>query len=166
MEDICCQLIVAQIDLVTQFQIRLDRIEAAVLQLVGLHLLDDSYAAALLLLVNQNARARIRNRAQRQVQLVAAIPAQRVEDVAGHALRVDPYHGRNAVDVSCDQDQRRLMLSRPVSAGVEALERQQAKLSPAGWEVDGCDLLQVGQRHGMAPYRWVSDQPLGRSSAE
>jgi hypothetical protein len=48
-----------------------------------------SDAAAFLIFVQKDSGARVCDRSQRQLELLSAIAAQRVEDIAGEALRVD-----------------------------------------------------------------------------
>lgn len=66
----------------TQSFIGLDRIEAAVLQGIGLQLRHQSYAAPLLLFVDQDARPSFRNHGKSHFQLLTAIATQRSENIA------------------------------------------------------------------------------------
>src|SRR5206468_926039 len=69
--------------------VRLDGIEAVLLlELVGAHLVAEADAPALLPRVNEDASPLGGDLLQRQVHLLAAVAAHRVEHVAGDALRV------------------------------------------------------------------------------
>ena len=94
-----------------QFNIGFYRIHALILQLICLQFGHQADAAALLLLVEQNARALFGDAAHGQLQLQAAIAAQRAEDVASKALRVDADNGRHGVDVAHDQCDQTLYLA-------------------------------------------------------
>ena len=59
------------------------------LQLVGPELVEQADAAALLGHVEEDARALLLDARERPLELLAAVAAERVEDVAGQALRVD-----------------------------------------------------------------------------
>ena len=80
-----------------------DGVEALVLELVGAELGHEADAAAFLLLVEQDAGAFVGDAGEREVELVVAVAAQGVEDVAGEALRVDADDGRRGVDVAEDE---------------------------------------------------------------
>ena len=77
--------IVPQIGREAEPLVRLDRVGAFVLQLVGANLVGEADAAAFLVEVNQHASPFVSDAAQCFVQLRAAIAARRMEDVAGHA---------------------------------------------------------------------------------
>ena len=64
-------------------------IQPLVLQFVSLQLRHQADASAFLLFIDQDARALFCNHGQRHFQLFAAVAAQRAEDIAGEALRVD-----------------------------------------------------------------------------
>ena len=70
-------------------EVRVDGVHPLLLQLVRLQLVQQPDAASLLGHVQQHAAALGHDRAQRELELLAAVAAQRVEDVAGEAFRVD-----------------------------------------------------------------------------
>ena len=76
---------------VSELDVGFDGIEAPVLKLVSPELGHQADAAALLLLVEQNACAGLGDLAQRQLKLQTAVAAQRTEHVPGEALRMNPY---------------------------------------------------------------------------
>ena len=65
-----------------------------VLQRVGTDLVDDTNAAAFLLLVNNHSATLFRNRLHRKVKLFAAITFCRMKNIAGQTLRVYPDRNR------------------------------------------------------------------------
>ena len=79
-----------------------DRIETLVLQRIGAQFVDEADAAPLLCQINQNAGARLGDLGNRTLQLFAAIAAQRGEQIAGEALRMDAHQCRNAAIGSAD----------------------------------------------------------------
>ena len=95
-EDLRADAVVAQVGGEAELQVRLDGVEPAVLQRVGAQLVREPDAAALLAQVEQHARAALGDRAQRRVQLRAAVAALRAEHVAGEALRVHAHQRRLA----------------------------------------------------------------------
>ena len=76
----------AAVGLVAEFEVGFDGVEALVLELVGAELGHEADAAAFLLLVEQDAGAFVGDVAEGEVELVVAVAAERVEDVAGEAL--------------------------------------------------------------------------------
>src|SRR5215212_3864553 len=74
-----------------ELEIRLDGVEPAFLELVGLQLVEQADAAALLRHVEEDAAFLVRDPAQGEVELLAAVAPQRVEDVAGQTLRMVAY---------------------------------------------------------------------------
>ena len=79
------------------------------LQLVRLQLVEQADAAALLRHVEQDAALLGRDQRQRELELLAAVAAQRVEDVAGEALGVHAHeHVLGAVDVAVHERDVRL----------------------------------------------------------
>src|SRR6185437_6726364 len=139
----CRQLILPAIRSIAKLQVRLNGIQPLVLQFVRLELRHQANTAALLGLVEQNAGACIRNRGQRQLQLLPAVAAQRVEDVSRQALRVDAHNGRCGLHVAHHQRNRRLDSLRwrrkRVIAGLRishhAFKPEDAELTPPGREV-------------------------------
>ena len=74
-----------------RLEVRLDRVEPLLLQLVRLQLVQQADPAALLRHVEEDAAALLLDPAERQLELLAAVAAERVEDVAGEALGVDAH---------------------------------------------------------------------------
>ncbi len=128
---------------------------ALVLQFVGLELGHQADAAAFLVLVEQNAGALFGDGGERELELLAAVAAQRVEDVAGEALRVDAHDGRRRVDVAHDQRDGGLDArggrGQVVVAGLrvidDAFKAEDAEVSPARGEVGIGELAYGEERH-------------------
>ena len=74
-----------------ELEVGVDGVEALLLQLVGPQLVQQADAAALLREVEQDALALLLDAQQRVLELLAAVAAQRVEHVAGQALRVHAH---------------------------------------------------------------------------
>src|SRR5579875_4008734 len=72
-------------------EVRVDRVEAPLLQLVGLQLVEQADAAPLLRHVEEHPSAFGGDRRKRRLELLAAVAAQRVEDVTREALGVDAH---------------------------------------------------------------------------
>src|ERR1035437_6022307 len=68
-----------------ELQVGLDRVVAALLQLVGLELVEQADAASLLRHVEENSTLLLRDAGERVVELLAAVAAKRVEGVAGQS---------------------------------------------------------------------------------
>ena len=90
---------------------------AGVLQLVGLQLVQQADAAALVPAhVEHDAAALVGDRGERRVELRTAVAAQRAEHVAGQALGVHPdQHVLAVADVAADE---RDVLAPSISAAV------------------------------------------------
>ncbi len=86
--------VVAQLGGEAELLVGLDGIEPFLLQLVGVNLRRQADAAAFLPHVKQHAVAGGFDLRERGVELVAAIAAQRAEDVAGEALAVHAHERR------------------------------------------------------------------------
>ena len=87
-EDLRADAVVAQVDRQAELEVRVDGVEALVLQVVGAQLVQQADPAALLGEVEQDAAALVLDHRERRLELLAAVAAQRVEDVAGQALGV------------------------------------------------------------------------------
>ena len=123
----------------------LDRIESGVLQFVGLQFSHQADTAAFLLFVHQNAGSRLGDHRESHFELLAAIAAQRPEDVAGQALRMNAHQGRSGSDVA--HHQRNGIFLAVVGALPESpLEAVNTKFAPAGREI----------RRGHSPDRILS----------
>ena len=89
---------------------------------------------------------------ERQLELQAAIAAQRVENVAGEALRVDADQRRRGVDVAHDQGDKAFdFLDGAGAIGgrrlVHALKAENAECAPAGREIGFGDFFDAFQCH-------------------
>ena len=100
------QLEAAVVGFEPQFFVGFNRVEALVLQCVGLQLGHKADAAAFLLFVDQDAGAGLGNEAEGHFELLAAIATKRCENVAGEALRVDANQRRGRVDIAQHQGYR------------------------------------------------------------
>ena len=89
LEDLGADPVVAQVGGQAELEVGVDGVEALLLELVGLELVEQADPAALLGEVEQHAAALVLDHRERRGELVAAVAAQRVEDVAGQALAVD-----------------------------------------------------------------------------
>ena len=90
-QDLRADAVVAQVGRQAELQVGVDGVEALLLQLVGAQLVEQADAAPLLGEVEQHALALLLDHRQRGLELLAAVAAQRVEDVAGEALGVDAH---------------------------------------------------------------------------
>jgi len=84
-------LVAAEIGLETELLIGLDCIGALILQFVRAQFVEQTNAATLLVLVDQQAAALSRDRVERELELRAAVATQAVKHVAGQALGVNPH---------------------------------------------------------------------------
>src|SRR5581483_3405705 len=82
-EDLVADPVVARIGGKAEAQVRVDRVEALLLQLVRRELVEQPDAAALLADVEEHAAALALDLRERLLELLAAVAAQRVEHVAG-----------------------------------------------------------------------------------
>ena len=87
-EDLRADPVVAQVGGQAELEVGVDRVEPLLLELVGAQLVEQADPAALLGEVEQHAAALALDHRQRRLELLAAVAAQRVEDVAGQALGV------------------------------------------------------------------------------
>ena len=102
-EDLGADPVVAQVGGQAELEVGLDRVRALLLQLVGLELVEQADPATLLREVEQDAAALLLDLGQGRDQLLAAVTAHAVEDVAGEALAVDPdEHVLDPVDLALD----------------------------------------------------------------
>ena len=90
-EDLRADAVVAQVGGQAELEVRVDGVEPLLLQLVGAQLVQQADAAALLREVEQHAAALLLDHRERRLELLAAVAAQRVEDVAGEALGVHAH---------------------------------------------------------------------------
>ena len=137
------------VGLEAQLLVGFDRVEALVLQFVGLELGQEADAASFLLLVDQHASAGLGDHLQRHLELLLAIAAQRPEDVAGQALRVDAHQRRLRVQVPHYQRHRGFQAALRPARGLP-FEAHDAEMSPAGREVRFRHLAEVvGAAHAL-----------------
>ena len=96
--------VVARVDRQAEGDVGVDRVGAAVLRHIGAQLVDEPDAAAFVPgRVDEDAAPFSGDGAQRELQLDAAIAAQRSECVAREALRVEPHeHVLAVADVAMD----------------------------------------------------------------
>jgi hypothetical protein len=71
-----------------------DGVGAVILQSVGANLVDDAYAASLLLLVDDGTAPLLGDKFHSRLELSPAVATDRAERVARHALRVNAYECR------------------------------------------------------------------------
>ena len=88
-EDLGADPVLARVGLEAELEVRLDRVAALLLQLVRAQLVEQADPAALLREVEQDAAPLLLDPRERALELLAAVAAPRVEDVAGEALGVD-----------------------------------------------------------------------------
>ena len=130
-EDLRADPVLTQVGWEAELEVRLDRIEPVLLQLVRLQFVQEADAATLLRHVEKDAALLRADPCQRLVELLAAVAAKRVEDVAGQTLRVDAHeHVVRAVHVSLHE--RDVML-----AGEELAERNGGELAVRGRQPHG-----------------------------
>ena len=103
-EDLGADAVLAQVGGQAELEVGVDGVEALLLELVGAQLVEQADAAPLLGEVDEHAAALALDHRQRRLELLAAVAAQRVEDVAGQALRVHAHeHVVGARDVALDE---------------------------------------------------------------
>ena len=93
-EDLRADAVLAGVGGEAEPEVRLDGVEALLLELVGAKLVQQADASALLREVEDDAEAFGLDPAQRPVELLAAVAALRVEDVTREALGVDARRAR------------------------------------------------------------------------
>ena len=102
-EDLGADPVVAQVGGQAELEVGLDRVGPLLLQLVGAQLVQQADPAPLLGEVEEDAAALALDHRERRFQLLAAVAAHAVEDVAGEALAVDAdEHVLGAVDLALD----------------------------------------------------------------
>ena len=89
-----CEFIIARIVRKTEPLVGLHGIEAAVLQLVSLQLVQQANSAALLRQIEDHARRLLRNLAKRKFKLRPAVASLGREDVSRKTLRMDAHKRR------------------------------------------------------------------------
>ncbi len=155
LEDLGGKLEVAAIGGVAEFEVGLDGVASAILQLIGLELGHQADAAAFLIFVKEDSAAFVGDGRQGEFKLLPTVAAQGVEDIAGKALGVDTDDRRWARDIShheCDcgfdADSR---CGKGGVAGLrvidDALETEDAEVPPAGRKVGIGHLAYGEKRH-------------------
>ncbi len=128
---------VALVGLEAQPLIGFDGVETRVLQLVSLQFGHQPDAASFLLFVDKYARAQIANHGERHLELLAAVTAQRMKNIAGKTLRMDANQRRSGLNISHHQGDG--FLDAPVSIGTEfGAKTMDAELTPASGKVRSC----------------------------
>ena len=130
-QDLAADAVVADVGREAELLVGRDGVVALVLQLVGLQLVDEADAAALLQEVEEHAAAGLDDLLHRELELLAAVAARRAEDVAGQALRVDAHEHRLVLaDLAVDEGE--VLLVRHVApVGVAAGSRRGASAGAA-----------------------------------
>jgi hypothetical protein len=123
----------------------LNRVQAGILQFVGLQFCHQANAAAFLLFVDQDSRACLTNHGKSHFKLLPAVASQGVEDVAGQALRVDAHQRGSGPDVThyqsdCFVDARTAVIPIVICFSFTS-KPVDTEISPTGREVCRGQLL-------------------------
>src|SRR3954453_20248491 len=103
-ENLASDAVLAKIRGEAELEVGLHGVEPGLLQLVGLALVQEADPAPLLRHVEKHSARLLGDPLERELQLLAAVAAKRMEDVAGQAPRVDAHeHVLLAVDVALDE---------------------------------------------------------------
>src|SRR6266567_4902227 len=130
-EDLVADPVVAHVRLKPELEVRFHRVEAVLLELVGAQLVEKTDAAAFLGHVEQHAALLAGDLLERLLELLAAVAAQRMEDVAGQALGMHTHEDvLGTLDIALHE--RNVML-----AGQRLAERDSREVSVRGWHRDG-----------------------------
>lgn len=131
LEDRYRHVVVATVGFETKLFVCLHGIEPLILKLVGLELCHEADAAALLLFINEDSGAGFGDHLESHFKLLAAVAAQRTENVPGETLRVDADERRLGMDVAHHEGDG---FFAAALAFIEELahESKDAELSPAG----------------------------------
>jgi hypothetical protein len=145
-----------------EFVVGFDGVETLVLELVSAKFGHEADAAAFLLLVEEDAGAFVGDALEGEVELVVAVAAQRVKDVAGEALGVDADDGRLAMDIAHDEGDGAFdRFARGIAGLRDAFEAKDAKLTPAGGEVGVSDFGEAEKRHSLRLDEWGAGRMRG-----
>src|SRR5207244_12822963 len=110
--------------------VRLGRVQPGLRELVRLELVEEADAAPLLGHVEEHAALLLGEPVESLLELLAAVAAKRVEDVAGETLRVHAdEHVLGALDLASDE--RHVVLARQLLA-----ERDRGELAVTGGKSD------------------------------
>src|ERR1700687_3253285 len=96
-QDLHADAVLAMVGLEAEALVRLDRVEALVLERVGAQLVHQPDATPFLSQVEEDPASLRGNALERRVHLLAAVAPLRSEDIAGQALGVDAYEDGLAV---------------------------------------------------------------------
>jgi hypothetical protein len=111
--------------------IGLDCIKTPVLKRIRLQLRHETDTPPFLMLINHQPASFLGDGAHREIQLIAAVAAQRAEQFPGQALRMDAKKRRTVTEIAENQSQSRL---NPLSAISEVpLEPESSKQAPLRW---------------------------------
>jgi len=143
-QDFCREREVAVVGFESETFVGFDGVETGILEFIGLELRHQADAAAFLLFVNEDACAFFRNHLKRQFELLPAIAAQGVEDVAGQALGMHPDQRRCRLYVAHDEGNG---LFDAIAIGGLAAKTINPELAPAGREIRRSDLLYLRWTH-------------------
>ena len=136
LQNSCGKLEAAVVGFEAKFFVGFHGIEALILQGISLQLGHEPNTPPLLLLIEQDARASLRDEAQRHLQLLAAIAAQRIEDIARQALRMNSNQRRSRVYITQDQGYSFFGTRRIFELADKAVD---AKMRPARREISFSD---------------------------
>ena len=117
--------------------IRFHRVKSAVLERVGLQFRHQPNAAALLLLIDQDACPQVSDHGECHFQLLAAVAAQRAKYVAGQTLGVDAHQRRPGVHLTHHQRYRLFRLGALSRCRRPSHKPVNQKMSPARRKVRG-----------------------------
>lgn len=118
----------AEVGLEAEGFIGFDSVGALVLESVGTELIHEPDAAAFLMFVDEEAAAFLLNVFEGGGELVAAVAAEAVKDVAGEALRVDAHQGRRAGDIA-HAEGKALLEAAVLEAAFEAVDSEVAEFT-------------------------------------
>ena len=168
-EDLGGEFEVAAVGGVAELEIGFDGVATVVLELVGAELGHEADAAAFLLFVEEDAAAGVGDGGEGELELLAAVAAEGVEDVAGEALGVDADDGRiggavgtDGLEIAHDEGNGGFGAGeRGGEGGVagfgighDAFEAQDAEVAPAGGEVGVGDLAYISEAGGFG-HGWI-----------
>src|SRR5919106_1741768 len=109
-QDLRAEAVIAQITRIPKPGVCLHRVEAFLLQFIGVNFCREPDAAPFLPHVNQNAAAFLLDLLKRRMQLISTVASARSENVSGKTLAVDAHQGWFAF-VDAAFHQREMMLA-------------------------------------------------------
>jgi len=146
----------AAIGFVAEFEVGFDGVPALILKFVSAELGHETDAAALLLLIEENAGSGRGDGGEGEFELLPAVTTERMEDVTGEALGVNADDRWGGVDIAHDQGDGGLDAAGRCGDGLiaglgvvdHAFEAEDTKVSPTGGEVGIRDFDDAGEGHG------------------